>query len=278
MSESLLGKVIAATESLTQTVEQQTSKINQAVTAATTVVRDTIRGYNFETYYIDPEAGNDENSGKQSYLPLKTFAALNNKLVSGKSYNINLPAGSRIEMDDNLMCSNVIYAFRSSYDNPATIEMVSVDYLGKNDGTVQFGGHNITLKLFGVILETAKLKPDSTNRSNGYRSSAIMNYDNAPYFTLEMIFGGIVINDFPFFRSNNGSAGFVALSLGHNSFIKLKGSESYFASSNDHYGLSYGNSGSFIENDHGQNTWKGILHNAGGNSNVLADFDFDAQV
>lgn len=278
MSESLLGKVIAAAEALTQTVEQQTSKINQAVAAATTVVRSTIRDYNHESYYIDTELGDNSNSGKSSNDRWKDLGPLKDILVYGKSYNIYIRGGQRVLMPHTLRADNVVYLFKSEYDNPARIVMQAIDYDGVKDGTVSFAGHNQVVKLYGVILETATLAPESTGRSTSYESAAFSRVHGAANLNIELYRGGIDIKDFPLIRTAHQNAGMVNLNLGATSNITIsEGGESHLAYTNDHLGLSNGTVSS-IDNKHGANTWNAIISGVGGNSNVIADFDFEGQV
>ena len=278
MSESLLGKVIAAAEALTQTVEQQTSKINQAAAAATKVVRETIRGYNVESFFVDAENGDNSNSGKSGNQAWKDLSPLSDLIVFGKTYDIYLRSGQRVIMPKNIKADNVIITIKGDYVAPATLAMAAIDYNGTKDGTVCFDGHNQVLKLYGTILETATLPPESTGKSSSYAGSAFQRVHGWGNLSVEIYRGGIDIKDFPLIKTAKQNSGFISLNLGASSFIRIsEGGESKLAYSNDHFGLSNG-SLSFIDNAHGSNTWNTILSGVGGNSNVLADFDFEGQV
>lgn len=267
-----------ASQALAQEVANKMSGIDNKVAKATTVVRNTIRGYNAENYFIDSVNGSNDNSGESPNESWNDLAPLADLLVYGKSYNIHLAAGQRVKMPRTLRVDNAVILFQSDYDQQATLVMETLNYLGTHDGTVSFIGNNLVLKLFGVTLETATLKPESTTRSTSYRSAAVSREHSAGNFNIELYRGGIDIKDFPLIRSAMQNSGFVCLNLGATSQIKIsEGGESKLAYTNDHLGLSNG-SVSSIDNAHGTNTWNAILSGVGGNSNVVADFDFEAQV
>jgi len=269
---------VEASRNLVDEVSKKTKEIDDKVNQATTVVRDTIKSYNSESYYIDTELGDNSNSGKSSNDRWKDLGPLKDKLVYGKAYNIYIRGGQEVAMPHTLRADNVVYLFKSEYDNPAKIIMQTIDYVGVKDGTVSFAGHNQVVKLYGVILETATLPPESTGRSTSYESAAFSRVHGAANLNIELYRGGIDIKDFPLIRTAHQNAGMVNLNLGATSKITIsEGGESHLAYTNDHLGLSNGTVSS-IDNAHGANTWNAILSGVGGNSNVLADFDFEAQV
>ncbi|HAS6087771.1 TPA: hypothetical protein I7120_22065 [Vibrio vulnificus] len=268
----------AASHELAQEVAGKMAQIDQKVNEATTVVRNTIRGYNHEKFYVNSETGDNTNDGKHGSRAWLDISPLKDLIVYGKAYQIVVPSGQTIDMPVSLVGENVSYHFQGDYNNPGKIRMMPIDYQGKGDGTVYFGGINNSLRLYGVKLETATQPADKTGKSTTYNASALDRNHGGGGFYLEMYQSGIIIKDFPFIRNSRQNAGFVTVNLGYNSGIVVgEGSEPYFAITNDHLGLSNGISSS-IDNKNGDNTWKAITYLVGGNSNVVADFDFDAQV
>ncbi|WDE69797.1 hypothetical protein VPHZ6_orf00014 [Vibrio phage VPHZ6] len=268
----------AASQELAQEVAGKMAQIDQKVNEATTVVRNTIRDFNAEQFFVNSETGNNDNDGKTISRPWRDLSPLKSLIVYGKTYKISVPSGQTIDMPVSLVGDNVSYHFQGDYNNPGKIRMMAIDYQGTGDGTVFFGGINNALRLYGVKLETATRPPESTGKSTTYNSSALDRNHGGGSFYLEMYQSGIIIKDFPFIRNARHNAGFVTVNLGYNSGIEIsEGGELYFAITNDHLGLSNGISSS-IDNKNGDNTWKAITYLVGGNSNVVADFDFDAQV
>lgn len=277
MSDNQFQPLIDSVRKQTAAVEGKMAEIDQKVDDATHVVRNTIRDYNFETFYVNTETGDNSNDGRHSSRAWRDVSPLANLMVYGKSYKISLGSGQVVEMPVSLYLSHGSIQFFSNYSNRATLKMKTIDYQGTGDGTVSFSGEGLTLTFFGVNLETATQPENNTGKSSGYNSSAISRPHGGSNLNIELYCGRIIVKDFPLIRSLTHNAGFVALNLGYSGGIVIgEGSEAHLTYSNDHFGLCNGTGGS-IDNKNGPNTWNAIMHSVGGNNNVVADFDFEAQ-
>ncbi|NGZ17565.1 hypothetical protein G6Z94_09430 [Vibrio aestuarianus] len=286
MSEILveLGKLTqaaqeqtSASNTLAQEVSGKMAEIDQKVDAATTVVRDTIRDYNFEIFYVNSETGDNNNDGRHSSRAWRDVSPLVNLMVHGKSYKVNIGTGQVVEMPVSLHHSFGRIQFFSDYSNRATLKMKAINQNGIGDGTVDFNGENLLLSFFGVNLETATQPENNTGKSTQYGSSALSRPHSGSNFNIELYCAKIIVKDFPLIRTGHQNAGFVALSLGYSGGIVIgEGNETHLTYSNDHFGLCNGASSS-IDNKNGANTWNAIMSGVGGNNNVIADFDFEAQ-
>ncbi|NGZ18023.1 hypothetical protein G6Z94_11800 [Vibrio aestuarianus] len=275
--KQVVSEAVQASQSQTAEVAGKMAQIDQKVNAATHVVRETFRDYNFEIFYVNSEVGNNDNDGRHSSRPWRDVSPLVNLMVYGKSYKVVMPAGQVIDMPVSLALSHGSIQFFGNYDNQATLKMKAIDYQGVGDGTVTFSGDGLKLAFYGVNLETATQPGNNTGKSTGYNSSAVSRSHGGNNLNIELYNGKIFVKDFPLIRTMTHNAGFVALNLGYSGGIVIgEGTESYLTYSNDHFGLCNG-TGSSIDNRNGPNTWNAIMHGVGGNKNVMADFDFEAQ-
>ncbi|NOJ15797.1 hypothetical protein [Vibrio splendidus] len=267
----------AASQAIASEVSGKMSEIDEKVKEATTVVRNTIRDYNFEVFYVNSDTGNNNNDGLHSSRPWRDVSPLVNLIVYGKSYKIIISPGQVVEMPVSLDHSFGRIQFFSDYTTRATLKMKAINQNGIGDGTVEFKGDNLMLSFFGVNLETATQPENNTGKSTQYGSSALSRAHSGSNFNIELYCSKIIVKDFPLIRGGHQNAGFVALSLGYSGGIVIgEGNESHLTYSNDHFGLCNGSSSS-IDNKNGANTWNAIMSGVGGNNNVIADFDFEAQ-
>lgn len=105
--ESVIASLVTACNTLTDTVSNKISVIDQKVAAATEQVPATVRAEVNKILFVDSANGLDTNSGLTTDKPLKTIAAAINKVMLGGSAVINLRRGKVYEVSRGMGGYNV---------------------------------------------------------------------------------------------------------------------------------------------------------------------------